>query len=138
MLKIVNHLRQKVLFLVTVLLTVGMTLFVTPAANAATCYSQEWGYGNAGSCVKDIQGLLNGAGSYLKYSGHSTLTLDGDFGALTQGQTEDFQSYTGLKKDGIVGPNTWKELCAEDYIIWTINGNGSIITYGKAAGCPGY
>jgi Domain of unknown function (DUF4157)/Putative peptidoglycan binding domain len=56
-----------------------------------------------GEPVRRLQALLNqisGAG----------LSLDGDFGPLTQSAVRAFQAGAGLTPDGIVGPKTWSQL----------------------------
>ncbi|MDF2591982.1 MAG: hypothetical protein K0S75_1448 [Clostridia bacterium] len=52
--------------------------------------------------VKTLQTTLN------KYG--YKLTVDGDFGAITEGAVRDFQRTRGLVPDGIVGPKTWDKL----------------------------
>ena len=37
-------------------------------------------------------------------------TADGDFGAITEKILRRWQSYKGLKVDGICGPKTWASL----------------------------
>lgn len=54
--------------------------------------------GSEGAEVKKWQKYLN----ILGYG----LTVDGDFGKLTETATKDFQKRTGLKADGIVGTKT--------------------------------
>ncbi|MDF2889801.1 MAG: hypothetical protein K0R80_168 [Clostridia bacterium] len=52
--------------------------------------------------VKNLQVALN------KYG--YKLSVDGDFGAKTEGAVRDFQRSKGLIADGIVGPKTWNRL----------------------------
>lgn len=130
-------LQQKLLIIASVVLTTGLTVFSAPMAQAATCVSQQWANGNTGGCVTDIQGLLNGTGAWYHYSGYSVLATDGDFGPLTEAQVKDFQGWTSLTKDGIVGPNTWSALCiyAQDAYIRNAGSPASLKTYAVNAGC---
>jgi peptidoglycan hydrolase-like protein with peptidoglycan-binding domain len=58
--------------------------------------------GDSGEFVKAAQHELNRHG----YS----LIVDGIFGDKTDGAARRFQKTVGLVVDGIVGPNTWREL----------------------------
>jgi len=58
--------------------------------------------GQIGERVKSVQYLL-------RQAGHS-LTVDGDFGPVTESAVESFQSANGLVVDGVVGKNTWEKL----------------------------
>jgi peptidoglycan hydrolase-like protein with peptidoglycan-binding domain len=56
--------------------------------------------GDKGEAVKELQRLLGG------------LTVDGDFGALTETAVKEYQRKHGLAVDGIVGTETWAHLRA--------------------------
>ncbi len=56
--------------------------------------------GDKGEAVKELQRLLGG------------LTVDGDFGALTEAAVKEYQRKHGLAVDGIVGTETWAHLRA--------------------------
>ena len=58
--------------------------------------------GSKGPDVMALQQALNKKG----YS----LTVDGDFGTLTQAAVKNFQRVNKLTDDGIVGPKTWEKL----------------------------
>lgn len=58
--------------------------------------------GDKGQEVRNLQQILNTKG----YS----LTVDGDFGPLTQAAVKNFQRANGLTDDGVVGPKTWEKL----------------------------
>jgi len=73
-------------------------------------YLQE---GNTGACVHLVQQLLNEWGmayGYGGFAGSGPLTVDGDFGPLTQQAVEAFQQREGISVDGVVGPQTWGRL----------------------------
>ena len=57
--------------------------------------------GSSGGAVITLQTSLNALGAKPK------LTIDGDFGPVTEGAVLAFQRKRKLKADGIVGPITW-------------------------------
>lgn len=61
-----------------------------------------WKRGDKGDDVKYIQERLVKHGANIR--------IDGDFGLKTESAVKDFQKKKKLKVDGIVGPNTIKEL----------------------------
>ena len=75
-------------------------------ANAATCTAYTYQQGGNGTCVKYIQQIVNASGT------SGSITADGSFGPLTKTAVVKFQQNRGITADGIVGPNTWKKLCA--------------------------
>lgn len=58
--------------------------------------------GDTGSVVTGLQYELNKFGYDLE--------VDGNFGPKTKAAVEAFQERAGVTVDGIVGPNTWREL----------------------------
>lgn len=104
---------------------------------------QTWGAlattvreGDSGPAVKALQSLLNAKRS-------SGLAVDGVFGSGTRAAVTTFQSHAGIAADGIVGPDTWKNLtwhyerpdlsgahiCDQDP-----DGNGTAANWATAAG----
>lgn len=67
------------------------------------------GYGctNNSQRVKDVQNTLN------YWNGNTNLNVDGVFGAKTYNAIKAFQTKKGINPDGVVGPTTWKYLCAD-------------------------
>ena len=65
--------------------------------------------GDSGEGVKYLQRKLNAA---LLHAGRSTISIDGEFGPITESTVKWFQRvYNGhLTVDGIVGANTWAAL----------------------------
>ncbi len=59
--------------------------------------------GDTGPEVSAVQKLLKDKFGY-------NIAVDGNFGPATANAVKDFQSDNGLDVDGIVGPDTWKEL----------------------------
>lgn len=49
----------------------------------------------------------------LNTLGYSTNGLDGVFGAATDNAVRQYQNRKGLSADGIIGPNTWRNLMAD-------------------------
>ncbi len=105
--------------LVVVVVAVGgVALLVGSHADSAPCYKATFGNGSSGHCVQDIQTAFNALYnngwnvSALKQDGGRVLTVDGQYGANTTASVKAFQRVDGrLSVDGIVGPNTWSELC---------------------------
>jgi hypothetical protein len=99
---------------------------------ATTCYGTPGGFGegSSGQCVADIQNLLN----YDLLASKTHLTVDGDFGSLTQTAVKLEQKNSGLTQDGIVGPKTWPHVCEAGYG----PAPSSYTNAAKNAGCPGY
>ena len=62
--------------------------------------------GSNGPEVSAVQKLLKDKFGY-------NIAVDGAFGPATNGAVKDFQSNNGLTVDGIVGPNTWKQLISK-------------------------
>lgn len=65
-----------------------------------------YGYDTAANYITGVQRILKGLGFY----GGS---VDGLWGPLSQGATQNYQAARGLSADGIVGTNTWKKLRIE-------------------------
>lgn len=71
--------------------------------------------GSNGSAVKAVQYLLNAKRG-------SNLAVDGDFGSGTDSAVRSFQSHMGISVDGVVGPDTWKQLLWHyEYIDFSAN-----------------
>jgi peptidoglycan hydrolase-like protein with peptidoglycan-binding domain len=93
------------------------TLILVRSSAATTCANQTVGKGNAGQCVTDIQEMLNGfAASHVLYPktynyAGSRLPTDGVFGTGTYSQVRYFQDWSRINDDGVVGKQTWAELC---------------------------
>ena len=61
--------------------------------------------GSQGAAVKAVQATLSARGQGIP--------VDGDFGAVTDAAVRAFQQQHGLVVDGIVGPQTWQTLLAD-------------------------
>lgn len=59
-------------------------------------------FGDRGNSVRILQRLL--------VTKRYPISIDGDFGVLTETAVKAFQSRRGLRADGIVGPRTWRAL----------------------------
>lgn len=58
--------------------------------------------GSTGDAVRILQRVLTFQGFPTK--------VDGEFGSKAEAEVKAFQKARKLKEDGIVGPNTWREL----------------------------
>jgi peptidoglycan hydrolase-like protein with peptidoglycan-binding domain len=87
----------------------------TPASlkSAAACPSTIQS-GSTGSSVKTLQRELNADYNsiFIDYPDafNYPLAVDGQFGPQTRDAVIDFQYWTGIGVDGIVGPQTWHTL----------------------------
>lgn len=84
----------------------------TTGATGQGCTAYQYSSGGYSTCVGYIQRMLNGIASVRggSYGGYQ-LVVDNSFGANTNTNVRRFQSYTGLVSDGIVGRNSWNQLC---------------------------
>ena len=64
--------------------------------------------GSSGEDVRTAQYLLRVIAQY--YEAIEPVEIDGVFGPATQQQVINFQKFTGLGPDGIIGPKTWDKL----------------------------
>lgn len=63
--------------------------------------------GSQGADVLLCQKILKADGYK---NGNKQITLDGDFGSVTEKLVKQFQTDSGIKDDGICGPKTWNKL----------------------------
>lgn len=100
--------RRLIVTMAIVVFAVGGILMLR-SSNAGSCTSHVYRQGSRGTCVRNIQTLVN----YNLYSLNSSryISTDGIFGRQTKSTIVAFQRSRGLSQDGIVGRNTWRELC---------------------------
>ncbi len=89
------------------------SLAVNSVAIQASCPTLS--QGKRGEAVKTLQRKLNREfkrGSFFNSPDDfkPLLKEDGEFGPLTRNAVIDYQAWTGLQVDGIVGPQTWGSL----------------------------
>lgn len=86
----------------------GQVLFGASDAHAAAsgCVANIYRQGGNGNCVKYIQEIVNASKATTKIS------ADGQFGPATKKAIVAFQKSRGISADGVVGKNTWQNLCA--------------------------
>lgn len=70
-----------------------------PVQAANSCVTHTYSRGSYSACVGYIQRIIGGIG------------VDKDFGPATYWAVRGFQSRNGISSDGIVGPDTWRQLC---------------------------
>lgn len=108
--------------------SVGGVATAAPAQAAGQCVDYQYSAGGDGSCVANIQTLLNA----FKVGGPQ-LEVDGQFGEQTRAAVVAFQTYWGMQVDGVVGAETWNILCGPQM------GPGPISWYpydaARASGC---
>ena len=85
----------------------------TPSGGGTTTPKKDFPLrrGSKGELVRTIQIKLGG------------LTVDGDFGRLTEAKVKEFQRSKGLTADGIVGKLTWKALFGVEYPNTSLGGS---------------
>lgn len=111
-------------------------IVVVRFSGAASCKQVTFRQGSSGQCVKNIQGMVSAQLLHGDTSGY--LVVDGNYGSKTADYVKVFQAQSGLKADGVVGPQTWSKLCEIG-----MGGTGGaapnwmnmIKIYGKNAGC---
>lgn len=124
--------------------TATMSLVPSPRAAAANCVNYVYAYGGTGRCVKNIQKILNGVSNV--YSGitqcnttmtQTFLSTDGVWGNKTDAKVRQYQRWSCLSADGVVGPQSWRHLCsdAHDMGIWNITYAIWAYSAGHDAGC---
>lgn len=111
-----QHLLLPILVIVAVAGIGGYVLTRSRAASSACVYN-NYALNTSGTCVKNIQLLVNHfcLFAYQKENPCKQIAVDGQFGSQTKTQVLLFQKWSGLHvrltQDGIVGPNTWSQLC---------------------------
>jgi hypothetical protein len=82
--------------------SVGMPEQGSPSPSAPTANMPMLREGDSGDAVRKLQEALNKTGAKLD--------VDGQFGPLTRGAVQAYQTRNNLEVDGIVGPQTWGSL----------------------------
>jgi zinc D-Ala-D-Ala carboxypeptidase len=95
-------------------LVVGAGAVLAPTLLAGTAQAYTWSrtlkQGMTGADVTELQ--IRVAGWAAASASHTRVSIDGDFGAGTDGAVKRFQAAYGLSADGEVGPNTQAKLNA--------------------------
>ncbi|MBF6315631.1 peptidoglycan-binding protein [Nocardia cyriacigeorgica] len=60
--------------------------------------------GSRGECVSAVQSFVSG------YYGNGEVAVDGKYGDDTADAVRNFQRYSDIRVDGVVGPDTWQSL----------------------------
>lgn len=104
------------------------------AASSARCVSKTYRQTTKkNTCVYNMQRLLQRGDA-------TNLDTDGYFGPKTEQAVRNFQDDKDIKIDGIVGPETWRELCTDDRVLNPGNSRRNIQTLRIATdiGCDRY
>jgi zinc D-Ala-D-Ala carboxypeptidase len=102
------------------------------AANVSGCVTEVFSTADEDTfeaCVDDEQVLLNDLHS-ANPGFANQITVDGQYGPATASDVTFFQGSFGLTRDGITGPQTWRQLCTATFDL------GFKGTFWKDAGCP--
>ncbi len=122
---------------------VALSFNSTSVSAATYCTDYTYGYGSSGSCVRELQNMVNKTYQAYGYMlGYRTpLVTDGIYGANTKSAVLNIQNHAQLKsgstwfdigRDGVAGPQTWSMVCYYgDY-------NWSNLAYLKSIGCVRY
>lgn len=128
--KLLSRLRRRPVFVALLfVIIVGAigTYLVTTSSAATPCIKQHvYGQGNAGTCVDIIQRVVRNYGlaqpaksGYFAYSSRTNLVpgsfVDGIFGPVTAAQVKNFQRWQGIGVDGVVGRQTWTQMCQQPF-----------------------
>jgi len=95
--------------IIAVVIIGGIGAYIFGTSHAATCRSYTFAQGSSGQCVKDIQGLLNY--DLVGLNSSKYLVVDGQYGPKTRDYVKLWQGMNGLPTDGVVGPQTWNQVC---------------------------
>lgn len=127
-----------------------------PTAQAGSCTSRQFSFGSSGTCVSDIQTMIDfmesGGFTQCPFTGGSKLAIDGAYDSTTQAQVKVVQTWmncynkqegvaSSLTVDGSVDVPTWTDLCNFSYEFPKNSSNNTSpyssasITAGKDAGC---
>src|SRR5690349_20658851 len=98
-----------------VLLALGGSLVPMSAAEAATCTQVQLRRGSTGTCVRNLQtmlngiayyygGVYNGAGCGDPYLDRGYVVVDGSLGPATSDRVYTFQWWECISADRVVGP----------------------------------
>ncbi|MFI0739629.1 helix-turn-helix domain-containing protein [Streptomyces sp. NPDC021100] len=99
--------------------TASPSPFVFVQGRSRPCHVERWGgelgagYSPTRTVLMDLKSTgweVLEAQCLLKYHGYDPGLTDGSFGERSKAAAERFQKAKGLVVDGIVGPDTWKEL----------------------------
>jgi hypothetical protein len=128
----------------------------TQDAKASNCISQSFDIGSSGSCVTDIQSMVNffetDNFNECAFTGAQTLDINGDFNNATKSQVMVVQKWLNcynkqegapgtINANGIVGSSTWSNFCTYAYSYPKQAGQSSSpyfkdsLAAGKNAGC---
>lgn len=111
------------------------------------CIAQTFNVGASGSCVRDIQTMVNfietDGMTECPFIGSQQLTLNGNYDNLTKNQIQVIQQWENcynkqegstliVNDNGIVSTPTWSELCTYAYLYPSRSGS-SVSSYRQAS-----
>jgi len=112
-----------ILPVVAVLLVGIVGGMVVARSHANTCVQSSYRRGSSGQCVRNIQNMMNVVTKdYASQDGYAycsdprrvsgnQIAADGSFGPATEAKVKNYQYWTCLSQDGVVGPKTWEAIC---------------------------
>lgn len=117
-------------------------------SNGSGCTRYSYWQGDYYTCVSYIQRILNAHTSFWAWRGYSNygyrlsstiLSVDSAFGPMTAAKVQNYQGWSGLGADGIVGPQTWNKLCNDaGYLARYLGSNTDAANAARSAGCVLY
>jgi peptidoglycan hydrolase-like protein with peptidoglycan-binding domain len=119
---------NKLSVLAILIISLCLTAIVAPVQQASAagtkCVSRQFSTKSKNDiCVNYIQRMLN-------INDGSALAIDGSFGPKTKAEVKVYQKAQSIAADGIVGPNTWGKLCAQQakYKAFAVNAGCAVTT----------
>jgi peptidoglycan hydrolase-like protein with peptidoglycan-binding domain len=100
----------------------------TTTSKPSACVNQSFTAGSSGSCVSDLQNMVNSQAFGI--DGQLYIKVSGNYDTATTSAVKTFQKNFNLPQTGSITTSDWKHLCNSDG-----DSSTSFVTASKAAGC---